>query len=587
MPDREFKTAAGPGVRPSPQGPGRQPVPLTARGTLPPQGDPLAALTDRAADASPAGAHSALASRAAGPQAAPVQRSLLRLQRQYGNRYVQRVLALARQGEGEGTVAPEVEDSIQRERGGGQALDGEVRARMESAFGVDFGDVRVHTDAEADALNRAVSARAFTSGQDIFFRQGEYSPGSSQGRELLAHELTHVVQQTGATIGRKLTVNQPGDVYEQEAEQVARAVVWQEQQAASQGRDRGSIRPQATATAGARPGLRLQRLTVPLVGWGDVPRFADSSSMEIQPRATLWVNGRPTERRSFAGGPRDRMTIPLNTDAHLQVAANVQVERDDPLANDTNEWSIEFTWRVRVDDRGRVTLYPPTPNWTGGTGDAPWSLVASPVQGEQSVGIALTLGSTESTSTGHSISIGGELSAEPAGVGAAGTGGYSYSWGTSTGSTLTAGRGFVLDIETPRPPPQVEIGPITEIRRYEYYFATGRATLGTNPRTGVDENIRLTGFLMSLDPQGEGGRNIRGFVDGYASPAGDTEFNRTLARRRADYILRRIRDTLPQANFDIRVYGEDIWREQGVPDVDNSEKHRVVLLQVRRTTEVQ
>jgi hypothetical protein len=94
---------------------------------------------------------------------------------------------------------------------------------MESAFGTDFGGVRVHTDSSADSLNQALSARAFTTGQDIFFRQGEYSPGSSSGKELLAHELTHVVQQTGG-IQAKLVVGAPGDTYEQEADQVASAV---------------------------------------------------------------------------------------------------------------------------------------------------------------------------------------------------------------------------------------------------------------------------------------------------------------------------------------------------------------------------
>jgi hypothetical protein len=68
---------------------------------------------------------------------------------------------------------------------------------MERAFGADFSSVKVHTDAEADTLNQELNARAFTTGQDIFFRQGEYSPGSGSGQKLIAHELTHVVQQNG------------------------------------------------------------------------------------------------------------------------------------------------------------------------------------------------------------------------------------------------------------------------------------------------------------------------------------------------------------------------------------------------------
>jgi hypothetical protein len=146
---------------------------------------------------------------------------LLQLQRQYGNRYVQRVLAQARKGGEKASASPDVERAIQQVRGGGQALDSSVRAQMEPVLGAGFSGVRVHTDAEAGTLSRSLNARAFTTGQDIFFPQGTYNPSSSSGRELLAHELTHVVQQSGGRVQRKLTVGQPGDCYEREADQVA------------------------------------------------------------------------------------------------------------------------------------------------------------------------------------------------------------------------------------------------------------------------------------------------------------------------------------------------------------------------------
>jgi|GEM_PF-4020074 len=97
-----------------------------------------------------------------------------------------------------GTVAGDIESSIQRARGSGQPLGDAVRTPMEQAFGADFSRVRVHTDSTADRLNRSLSARAFTTGSDLFFKQGEYNPVSSSGQHLLAHELTHVVQQGGA-----------------------------------------------------------------------------------------------------------------------------------------------------------------------------------------------------------------------------------------------------------------------------------------------------------------------------------------------------------------------------------------------------
>src|SRR5262249_28609417 len=85
---------------------------------------------------------------------------LLQLQRRYGNHYAQRMLALARQGEGEGEVTADVESAIERARGGGQGLDRGTRLQMESAFGVDFSGVRIHTGAESHSLNRAVNAIA-------------------------------------------------------------------------------------------------------------------------------------------------------------------------------------------------------------------------------------------------------------------------------------------------------------------------------------------------------------------------------------------------------------------------------------------
>jgi hypothetical protein len=81
----------------------------------------------------------------------------------------------------------------------GAPLDGETRALMEERFGADFGDVRVHTGAPAADSARALQAKAFTVGPDIVFGESAYAPDTPGGEELLAHELTHVVQQHGAT----------------------------------------------------------------------------------------------------------------------------------------------------------------------------------------------------------------------------------------------------------------------------------------------------------------------------------------------------------------------------------------------------
>jgi hypothetical protein len=98
------------------------------------------------------------------------------------------------QAKGESPSLPANFDSqLAQHKGSGQPLSDETRAFMESRFGADFSTVRVH---ETPDLANAIQAQAFTHGQDIYFNSGKYNPGSSGGKELLAHELTHVVQQS-------------------------------------------------------------------------------------------------------------------------------------------------------------------------------------------------------------------------------------------------------------------------------------------------------------------------------------------------------------------------------------------------------
>lgn len=99
-----------------------------------------------------------------------------------------------------GAASPELEQSIQRERGKGKTLSESLRNPLENALSANFSGVRIHTDKTADQLNQSIQAKAFTTGQDVFFRQGAYAPGSKGGQELLAHELTHVVQQSSSAI---------------------------------------------------------------------------------------------------------------------------------------------------------------------------------------------------------------------------------------------------------------------------------------------------------------------------------------------------------------------------------------------------
>jgi hypothetical protein len=114
------------------------------------------------------------------------------------------------------SVSTSVENSINTIRRGGSPLSESTRSFFEPRFGTDFSGVRIHTDSNANHLARSINSKAFTVGQDVVFGSGQYSPGSRTGRSLLAHEMTHVVQQSyprKARIMRKyscLYPNYPG-----------------------------------------------------------------------------------------------------------------------------------------------------------------------------------------------------------------------------------------------------------------------------------------------------------------------------------------------------------------------------------------
>lgn len=114
--------------------------------------------------------------------------------------------------------------------GGGAPMDRDTRGFMESRLGADFSDVRVHTDAKASESARSVQAHAYTVGADVVFQSGKYEPESDSGKRMLAHELTHVVQQrsgpvAGTAAPGGIKVSHPSDSFEQAAESTAERVM--------------------------------------------------------------------------------------------------------------------------------------------------------------------------------------------------------------------------------------------------------------------------------------------------------------------------------------------------------------------------
>ena len=114
-------------------------------------------------------------------------------------------------------ASPQVSSKIESSAGRGQSMPQKTLREMNDSFGADFGGVRIHKDSEATSLNKELHAQAFTHGRDIYFNEGKFDPASQAGKLLLAHELTHVVQQGGANekIQRDLAIEPSNPLAEQ------------------------------------------------------------------------------------------------------------------------------------------------------------------------------------------------------------------------------------------------------------------------------------------------------------------------------------------------------------------------------------
>jgi hypothetical protein len=254
-------------------------------------------------------------SASAGPSARPTRAahgpagSLARLQRAIGNRATGQLIQRCRDGhtcaECAQRASPWDEGLTQapgQRQGVGQPLDPAVRTFTESAFGADFGDVRVHTDAHAAATARGLHALAYTIGRDIFFEAGRYQPTQREGQRLLAHELTHVLQQRGAPGGIQPATglaSSADDRLERQADEQATRVL--------AGR---ALNP--APIAGQLGVVRVQRQSLPPPVSGPPPLTTSCSPGEVAmltihlAHARAWVNEAESKIRAFATGKLSR-----------------------------------------------------------------------------------------------------------------------------------------------------------------------------------------------------------------------------------------------------------------------------------------
>jgi peptidoglycan hydrolase-like protein with peptidoglycan-binding domain len=119
-------------------------------------------------------------------------------------------------GEGGITADPLLSNKISTSQGNGNGMDKSEQSFMSNRFGVDFSKVKIHTDNEAALMNHELNAKAFTAGSDIYFNKGEYQPGHEKGRHLLAHELTHVVQQSQSSEIKSGKISGQGEIVQRQ-----------------------------------------------------------------------------------------------------------------------------------------------------------------------------------------------------------------------------------------------------------------------------------------------------------------------------------------------------------------------------------
>lgn len=167
---------------------------------------------------------------------------LRQLQHSYGNNYVGEVLQSSAGNTTSGQLAgmpgtppanngdDDLSQRIQAAATSGRGLEPDMQTQLEHGLGADLSSVRVHSDQEADTLARSVNATAFTSGKDIYFRDGAYQPNTQEGMRLLAHEATHTVQQShgpvaGTPAPGGVKVSDPADADERAATEAAEKVV--------------------------------------------------------------------------------------------------------------------------------------------------------------------------------------------------------------------------------------------------------------------------------------------------------------------------------------------------------------------------
>ena len=262
-----------------------------------------------------------------------------------------------------------LKSSIASSKGQGQSLGNTVRPVMEHAFGADFSEVRIHTGAQSNQLNKMLQSKAFTAGKDIYFRDGAYASNSSDGQRLLAHELTHVIQQSQESPLTQI-VQRQATSEKLRAKVLSAAEVWSQQGSKRQQslKRSGQSRKETYIYSVPDPEKAKKRLlkadvteveievTVierqPIGGWCKV-RDPDNPNQEgYILSALLKFSDEAKAKQPLTQGPSTSPKIPspTTTQANPQVVATFSTGQRLTITGDTSIGSGSYAIAVNRDD---------------------------------------------------------------------------------------------------------------------------------------------------------------------------------------------------------------------------------------------
>ncbi len=369
----------------------------------------------------------------------------------------------------------DVESQISQSKGRGSPLPDPVRTYMEPRFGVDFSGVRVHTGSDAVQMNRAVGAQAFTHGSDVYFGEGR----SPNNLELTAHELTHVVQQTGGGIQSKSIESNPVD---SAADSIMRA----------------------TGT----------RIPTPFLGGSP---FNDSA-VTFRPRGEMWVEGVKTSEAAFSGSAKtDTVQIAAGKSGKVQLHTGVHAFEDNLLINDSWDQNFYVEWYVSTASDGTLTI------------DSSPSPQVSPANSSNNQGALQSVNPNQGANhvqVSPIVASGGGSGGISLGVGL--TGNYPGKFIKPT---------FKLNIEVTgiqEPEVDVSFGPIKMQENHNVFFARP----GQDDVSGNEESSLVRWYEGLTDVTKEKIQNGSEPISlvGYASTTGDSSRNRELSDRRTQNV---------------------------------------------------